>query len=363
MEGFANPRSIAMREWFWTVLTALVFAQGAYCQTADSQSSAAVAQAEQLIAANELERANELLADYIRNYPNDNAVLVELGQVQLKQGLNDDAMKSFEAVLQNLPGSNAARNGEVKAATTAALADRKAGSPDYALIDLLRARKVVADSPELLLDIGIQEESMRIYHDADDTLTKARELAPQDVKILYALAHVELDEQKLPEAEANLRAYLKARPDDATAHYGLGKLLHMELRVDEAKTELNRSIELVPRQSASYYELGEMALEQEQDKDATSEFEKVLSFAPNHGGALTGMGILSFRSKDYPAAEQYLKNAILNAPDYPAAHHYYALVLVRLGRTDEAKNEAALATKLDEEQTKTSRGNFLTEIH
>jgi len=352
-----------MRAWFWTVLAVAVFAQVIYCQTGGSQSSTAVARAERLIAANQLERANELLTDYIRNHPNDDAVYVELGQVQLKQGLNDDAMNSFEAVLQNLPGSNAARDGEVRAATAAALADRKVGSPDYALIDLLRARKVVADSPELLLDIGIQEESMRIYHDADETLTKARELAPQDLKILYALAHVELDEQKMPEAEANLRAYLKAKPDDATAHYGLGKLLHMELRVDEAKTELNRSIGLVPRQSASYYELGEMALEQEQNDDAMSEFQKVLSLAPNHGGALTGMGILSFRAKNYPAAEQYLKSAILNAPDYPAAHHYYALVLVRLGRTDEAKDEAAMATKLDEEQTKASRGNFLTEIH
>jgi tetratricopeptide (TPR) repeat protein len=352
-----------MRAWFWSVLAAAVIAQVAYCQTAGSQSSAAFAQAERLIAANQLEQANEFLTDYMQNHPDDDAVLVELGNVQLTQGLNDDAMKSFEAALRNHPDWNSARDSEVKAAIAAALADRKAGSPDYALIDLLRARKVVADSPELLLDIGIQEESMRIYHDADEALTKARELAPQDLKILYALAHVELDEQKMPDAEANLRAYLKKMPNDATAHYGLGKLLLMELRMDEAKTELNRSIELVPRQSASYYELGEMALDQDQDKDAKSEFQKVLSFAPNHGGALTGMGILSLRNKDYPAAEQYLKSAILNAPDYPAAHHYYALVLARLGRTEEAKNEAALATKLDEEQTKASRGNFLTEIH
>jgi tetratricopeptide (TPR) repeat protein len=351
-----------MRKWLRAVFAAAMLTQFACGQTGGAQSSAVVAQAEQLIAAHQLEQANELLTDYIQNHP-DEAALVELGRVQLTQGLHDDAMKSFEAVLRNHPGSDAARDGEVKAATAEALADRGAGSPDYALMDLLRARKVVADSPELLLDIGIQEEGMRIYRDADEVLTKARELAPQDLKILYALAHVELDEQKMPEAEANLRAYLKERPNDATAHYGLGRLLHMELKVDEAKTELNRSIELEPRQSASYYELGEIALELEQDNDAMSEFQKVLSLAPNHGGALTGMGILSFRVKDYPAAEQYLKSAILNAPDYPSAHHYYALVLARLGRTDEAKDEAAVAARLDEEQTKASRGNFLTEIH
>jgi tetratricopeptide (TPR) repeat protein len=340
-----------------------MLAQFAHGQTAGTQSSATLAQAEQLIATHQLEQANELLTDYIQNHPDDDAALVELGRVQLTQGLNEEAMKSFESVLQNDPRSNSARDGEVKAATAAALVDRNAGSPGYALMDLLRARKVAADSSELLLDIGIQEESMRIYRDADAVLTRARELAPQDLKILYALAHVELDEQKMPEAETNLRAYLKEKPNDATAHYGLGKLLHMELKYDEAKTELNRSIELQPKQSASYFELGEMALEQEQFDEAKSEFQKVLNLAPNHGGALTGMGIISFRAKDYPTAEQYLKSAVLNAPDYPSAHHYYALVLARLGRTGEAKDEAVRATKLDEEETKASRGNSLTEIH
>ncbi|HTW80363.1 MAG TPA: tetratricopeptide repeat protein [Terracidiphilus sp.] len=359
----ANRHDTAMNTWIRVGVVAAIFAQAVFGQAVGTQSSLVVQQAEQLIAAHQLEKANELLTDYAQRNPSDGAVLEELGNVQLAQGLTDDAMKSFEAVLESHPGSTAARDGEVKAATSAALADNGAGLPGYALAVLVRARKVVPDSPELLLDIGIQEEGMRIFHDADETLRKARELAPQNTKILYALAHVELDEQKMPEAEADLRAYLKEQPNDATAHYGLGKLLHMELKNDEAKAELEHSIALEPRQSASYYELGEIALEQEQNQDAKVEFEKVLSLAPHHGGALTGMGILAYRAKDYPAAEGFLKDAVLNAPDYPAAHHYYALVLARLGLSDEARNEAALATKLDEEQARTRAGNFLTVIH
>jgi Tfp pilus assembly protein PilF len=74
------------------------------------------------------------------------------------------------------------------------------------------------------------------------------------------------------------------------------------------------------------------------------------------------MGILAFRAKDYATAEKYLESAVLYASDYPAAHHYYALVLSRLGRPGEAKRESDIATSLDEQQTKTSRGNFLTVI-
>ena len=352
-----------MNQWIKVGLVGAMLARSSFGQAVSNQSSEILKQAEQLIASHQLEKANELLGDYVKQNPSDQAALEELGNVQLAQGLTDDAMSSFETVLNDHPGSTTASEGEVKAATTAALADNKAGLQDYGLVELVRARKVVPDSPELLLDIGIQEERMRIFHDADETLTKAHELAPQNEKILYALAHVELDEQKMPEAETNLRAYLKARPDDATAHYGLGKLLHMELKQDDAKVELERSIELEPKQSASYYELGEMALEQEQNADAKSEFEKVLSLAPHHGGALTGMGILAYRAKDYEAAEGFLKDAVLNAPDYSAAHHYYSLVLTRLGRSDDARNEAAIATKLDEEQARTRAGNSLTVIH
>ena len=72
------------------------------------------------------------------------------------------------------------------------------------------------------------------------------------------------------------------------------------------------------------------------------------------------MGILAFRAKDYATAEKYLESAVFYAADYPAAHHYYALVLARLGRLADAKRESDIATSLNEQQTKTGRGNFLT---
>ena len=335
----------------------------ASAQDTSAPAADSIDQARQFIRANQLEKANSLLSDLVRKDPSNEPALIELGNVQLTQGLNDDALKSFEAVLGNNPGSAPAREGEVKAAAAAALADRRAGVDGSALLYLIRARKFVPDSPELLLDFGVQAESMHIYQDADSALTKAHELAPEDAKIRYALARVQLDEQKMPDAEANLRAYLKMLPNDATAHYGLGRLLHVLMRNDEAKAELERSLALQPRQTASYYELGEIALEQNHENEAKDNYQKTLDLAPHHGGALTGMGILAFRKKDYQAAEQYLQGAVFYAADYPRAHHYYALVLARLGRQAESKTQSDLATSLDEQQTKTSRGNFLTEIH
>ena len=319
-------------------------------------------QAQKLIDSNELQKASDLLIELLHHDPANEAANVKLGEVQLAQGLNEDAMKSFEAVLTVRADSVPARLGEIKAAEASALADRKSGVDGSALLCLIRARKFVPDSPQLLLDFGIQAERMKIYADADTALTRAHELAPDDAKVIYALAHVEFDEQKFADAERNLRAYLKARPDDATAHYGLGRLLHAVLRDDEAKTELERSIALQPRQSGSYYELGEISRETNQLDEAKKNYDAVLAVAPHHGGALTGLGILAFREKDYAAAEKYLSSAVTYAPDYVAAHHYYSLLLARLGRDSESRREADVATTLSAQDAKTRHGNELTVI-
>ena len=342
------------------IIGLLIAASAAPAQERPAQASSLLEQAQRMVDAHQWDKAAELLNEMVRNEPGNDAAHLKLGQVRLAQGLNEDALKSFETVLTMEPNSAPARDGEVKAAEAAALADRNAGVDGSALLCLIRARKFVPDSPQLLLDFGVQAERMKIYVDADSALTKAHELAPDDAQITYALAHVEFDEQKMPEAELNLRAYLKARPDDATAHYGLGRLLHMLIRNDEAKAELERSVALQPRQSGSYYELGEIARETNQFDEAKRNYEKVLSVAPHHGGALTGLGIIAFRAKDYSAAAKYLESAVNYAPDYVTAHHYYALVLARLGRDTESRREADLAASLNAQNAKARHGNRLT---
>jgi tetratricopeptide (TPR) repeat protein len=343
-------------------LALAICAAPALAQAGQSAQSAEaiLAQARSLAANHQLAQANVLLSDLVRTDAENLPAFLELGRIQLVQGLNEDALKSFETVLAKEPNSAPARKGEVDAAINAALVERGIGENDYALIYLARARKFVPDSPKLLMDFGIQADGMHIYKDADEALVKAHELAPRDEQILYALAHVQADEGKASVAEPNLRAYLKIHPDDATAHYGLGHVLHMLSREDEAKAELERSITLLPNQAESWYELGEIAAEMQQDAEAKADYEKTLAVSPAHGGALTGMGELAYRAKDYASAEKYLQKALLYAPDYARAHQYYAMVLARMGRQEESERESALAKELREQQVKLSRGYSLT---
>lgn len=318
-----------------------------------------LAKARMLVKSGHLQEANEILSNAVQHDPHDVAVFEELGNVQLLQQLYDDAMESFGSALQLQPDSIVAQSGEVKAAVADALQDRNAGNQDGALSRLLRARKLVPNSVELLTDFGIQADSMELYKDADEALSRAHSLSPADARTLYALAHVELDEQKLPEAEGSLRAYLNIKPDDASAHYGLGHLLHMMVKNDEAKKELETSISLHPQQVESYYELGEIALDEGQEEDAKKEFATVLQADPRHGGALTGMGVIAYRNKEYPLADGYFSKAITYAPDYVEAHQFYAMTLARLGRQQESEREMEEVRKLTDEQNRLRHGYVL----
>lgn len=341
------------------ILLILVFFSRPTVLHAQSASAVAViAQAQSLMAANHPRQANEVLSELTQREPRNLHAWLALGNVQVAQRLYGDAMQSFAFALSIQHTSAAARAGEVRAAVADALSYRNAGDQDKALTCLWKGLQSVPDSRELLTDFGIQADAMQIYINADQALTRAHALAPKDPKTLYALAHVELDEQKMTPAETHLREYLKMEPNDATAWYGLGHLLHMVSRDDEAVRALDRSIALQPRQTASYYELGAVALDRQQDPVAKQEFLRVLAAAPHHGGALTGMGILAFRSHDYKAANQYLSQAVLYAPKYVTARRYYAMTLLRLGQKTQARREMAVAQRLTQQQNKL-RGGYV----
>ena len=198
----------------------------------------------------------------------------------------------------------------------------------------------------LLTDLGVQAYDLHRLTEAGEALDMALRLRPNEATTQYALARVELDRQRMPQAEALFHAYLVQRPNDASAHYGLGHLLQMQQRNDEAAAEFHRSIDLQPAQTESYYQLGQMDLDVHHDAEARELFAKVLSRFPTHGGALTGTGILDFRAKDYPAARRNLEAAVAASPEYQPAHYYLGLTLARLGEAAASARELGRAADM-----------------
>lgn len=262
------------------------------------------------------------------------------------------ARDSYEQALTATPNSAVAQAGEVDTSEQLALQDRAQGNMDEALADLLRARKFAPRNPRLLFDLGVLEDEMKLYHDADDTLAVLEQLPGEAPEVLYAVARVKLDLGQLAAAEEKMKAYLALRPDDASAHYGLGRIYRQAVQLDKARAEFLRSIALRPTQTEAYYQLADAALEQGDYAEALSNFARTLLGDPKHGGALTGSGIAYYRQKQYEKALPYLEQAINAAPEYGSGHYYLGLCLARMGRKADSDRELAIASKLAEQQNK-----------
>jgi tetratricopeptide (TPR) repeat protein len=280
------------------------------------------------------------------------------GAELLQAGNFDAARAAFEAILDADPANVQAQEGEVAASEHLALEARSKGQADEALRTLLRAQQVAPKHPRLLFDLGIQEEEMHLYQDADRTLAALDQLQPGNPQVAYAVAHVKLDLGQLAAAEEKMLVYLKAQPNDASAHYGLGRVYQLKLETEKARAEFERCVELQPVQTEAYYQLGDIALGQENPAEAITDFAKTLARDPKHGGALAGTGQAYFKQKQYQQAEAFLQQAVAAAPEYEKGHYYLGLTLARLGRKDDSERELALATKLADEANKKARSGL-----
>lgn len=260
-------------------------------------------------------------------------------------------------LLKPIPLANTLQsdNGTRAAAVAKALQLRNEGDDEGALQVLRQAAEALPRDPEILLDLGIQAHAMHRLTTASEALRAALAVDPANAKAIYTLARVETDQGHLDAAETHWKTYLRIRPDDASAHYGLGHLYQMQQQTEKAAAEFHQSIALLPVQTESYYQLGQMALDAHRDAEAKAMFTKTLERMPTHGGALTGMGILAYRAKDYSAALRSLTSAKTSSPEYQPVHYYLGLTLARLGLKEASQQELDKAAALTAAQQDKSR--------
>jgi len=301
-------------------------------------------------------KAEEFFRKAIAADPNHMPAWRGLGLLLLKMQRYPEALETFEGGLKRSPRDGALHQGEVRTAIVLAETQLQAQDNEGALISLLRANKFVSDDADLLTKLGILEDRMKIFHDADIALKRSLALRENDPATLYALAHLKVDQQIPAEAAVYMQLYLALKPDDASAHYGMGRILRLSAKPDEAAVEYEESIALRPEQTESYYELAEMAVDANHEDKAEPLLKKVLERDPKHGGAFTEMGVIAFRRKDYAQAEQYLKSAIAAVPQYGSAHYQYALTLSKMGRKEEAQREFSAANALNKPPVEKSAG-------
>lgn len=190
---------------------------------------------------------------------------------------------------------------------------------------------------------------------------KATELDPR-----YATAYAGLGEayatwyQRFERKEAWLEkaieSSLRALMYDSTlseAYASLGLAYFNKGALEDAMAATQKAIELDPDNSIAYWSLGRIYHVTDRDREAADLFHRVLELNPDFYAAYADLGLVYERLGEKEKYEEILQKCLLFFPQYvlrhpddARAHMFLAITLVRAGKNDEAKVEAAKALEL-----------------
>jgi tetratricopeptide (TPR) repeat protein len=135
------------------------------------------------------------------------------------------------------------------------------------------AARLVDEARTLLQSGDLQSAAAR--------LELAREARPGDATLLFRLAGLNFDLQKLDLAREYVQAAISISPTTWLYHYLLGLVEKSSGRLPDAKTSLEVAVQLNATEAPVFNALGEVLLAQGDKAGAVSHFEKACALAPN----------------------------------------------------------------------------------
>jgi len=304
--------------------------------------------AELLVKGGLVEEGIDVLERARKADPSSYELAFALGGAFLVKGDPARALEAYDLALGVKPAS-------VTALRQAAAVAERQGELERSLSYWMRAKKLAADDPEILLGFGRVCLKMDLLEDAEPALIRAAGLRPGEPAYQYTLAVAKVGKRQYEAAQGLLEPLVERRPGDAQLQYALGSVLYMQAHLAEADARLRESLRLDADQVASPYYLALVARDQGRDAEAIERLEDLLRRYPDHASSCEALGGLLMNGRRYAEAERLLRRAVELNPKSVKANYQLGLLLARTGRREEADKQLAMAKSLREEDDATSR--------
>jgi tetratricopeptide (TPR) repeat protein len=151
-------------------------------------------------------------------------------------------------------------------------------------------------------------------------------------------------------SEEEFKQAIAASPETPELHFMLGYLYWRWKHYDQAVAPLEAEIRISPAFAPSYYYLGAIALRDRDLAQAKSYFQRALRLDPTYGEADLGMGEVLADSGSYQDSVKFLRRAVELLPGRVEPHYWLGRTLIRLGRSDEAREELAQAYTINRDR-------------
>ena len=265
------------------------------------------------------EQANEIL----KVVPRHPAATLLLGVAQRRGGQYEAALNTLESVAGAQPNWAAAQY-----ELGLALIDAKAS--DAAVASLRRAVGLKPDMIEAWRALGDELTSSGDLAGADAAYAQQIKASIHDPQLMAAGAA--LCENRIPEAEALLRAHLKKFPTDVAALRMLAEVAARLRRFEDAEVLLTRALELSPSFAPARHNYAIVLHRQNKSLEALRETESLLATEPHNPGYKNLKAAILARIGDYGQAIDLYDKLLAAHPRQPKIWMSFGHALKTQGR-------------------------------
>jgi tetratricopeptide (TPR) repeat protein len=320
------------------------------------------------------------LDSYLRDEPNDPMALLRRGELQERQGASEQAIKTYERIVQINPQFGPALR---RLATAYARSNELAKATDAAQ----KARQTHPDDPRVADLLGWIEFKNGAYHKALPLLMDSAARLPDEPEVQF---HLGMTYYMMGEEEPARAALHKAVgaagdfPDKSEAHRRLAVLSRKDADGNTfGRSELERFLREDPKDPFALFRLAQLQ-QHETIAEAIRTYEKILINNPDFSPALRQaailygqntppdlnkaleiatrarraypsdleitrtLGILNYRRGFYPQAAEQLKSAAATRKDDPELLYYLGETFYQLKQSKDCREamESALSLNL-----------------
>lgn len=303
-----------------------------------------------------LERVRELDEKLLQLRPWDLERRFQIGKAAWEMGDTDVAFRELQRVVDHDPS-------DVRARRILVLIHASRGDG----ADLVRELEAVAEldpkDEATKLDLGAAYASVGRRDDAIATYEKLLDTHPDHVQALKFLGDLYKQAGDIKQAIAFYRRAMKAKPTDPRAYFLLGAI-YVEQGNDRAAKRVYRRAQRFTKYLAEVHNnLGAIAYREGKYGESLWYLRRAVVRRPTNPRYRYNLALSLSSSKQEQKALEQLAVALKYDPDNADLHYLRGVVLVRLGKVDEARAsfERALALDPDHEDAQHNLG-LLEEI-
>jgi tetratricopeptide (TPR) repeat protein len=202
-----------------------------------------------------------------------------------------------------------------------------------AIAALRRAVALKADQPEVWRALGDHYTALEMHEAADEAYAQSVRFSTRDPRLMSA-AHA-LVENRIPDAELELREFLKRHPTDVAAIRMFAEVAARLGRYADAETLLSRCLELAPGFAAARHNYATVVLRQGKSEAALKEVERLLVEDPRNPGYRTLKAAILGRIGEYEASIEGYRGVLAEYPKQPKVWMSMGHALKTAGRNAE----------------------------